>query len=260
MASAMLQSQKPTMLCLSSGKGGVGKTSLAVNLAVALSRMGKRVLVVDGDLGLANVDILLKISVKTTIRDILDKDINPLSAVVEVEPNLGVLPASSGVPEMVNLGPEEQVQLGNVLRSIAVHFDFVILDTAAGIGPSVLWFNSFADHNIIVLTPDPTSLTDAYALIKVLSRDYQRQHFYLLLNQVEDEQESRQTFNSLAQVASKFLQLQLHYLGAVPRDPAVRKAVHHRVPFVKQAPQSKAAKAILGLAGRIQDLSFCNLD
>jgi flagellar biosynthesis protein FlhG len=255
MVSTMQQSMEPVMLCLSSGKGGVGKTSLAVNLAVALAHKGRRVLVVDGDLGLANVDILLGISVKTTIRDILDSGSDPMAAVVYAEPNLGVLPASSGVPDMVNLGPEDQAQLGSVLRSIAAHFDFVLMDTAAGIGPSVLWFNAFVDHNIVVVTPDPTSVTDAYALIKILSRDYQRQRFHLLLNQVTDEQEGRQTYNGLAQVAHKFLQLNLNYLGAVPKDAAVIKAVQQQTPFVKQTPQSKAAKAVGKLAERIQCLA-----
>ena len=244
----------PVMLCLSSGKGGVGKTSLAVNLAVALVELGQKVLIVDGDLGLANVDILLGIEVQTTIRDILDNDSDPLTAVVSWEPNLGVLPSSSGVPEMVNLGPEDQVLLEEVLRSIARHFDYVIMDTAAGIGPSVLWFNSFVEHNLVVLAPDPTSLTDAYALIKVLARDYKRQRFHLLLNLVTDEKESLQTYNGLAKVAEKFLNLQLHYLGSVPRDPAVHKAIHHQNPFVRQFPQSRAAKAIHELAKRLVNL------
>ncbi len=245
------QTSKPVMLCLSSGKGGVGKTSLAVNLGVALAHMGRKVLIVDGDLGLANVDILLGIQVQCTIRDVLDNESDPMAAVVFLEPNLGVLPSSSGVPEIVNLGPEDQAQLGDVLSSIAQHFDFVIMDTAAGIGTSVLWFNAFVEHNLVVLTPDPTSLTDAYALIKVLSRDFKRQRFYLLLNLVTDEQESRETYSGLAKVAAKFLQLQLHYLGSVPRDPAVHKAIHHQTPFVTQSPNSKATKAIQKLAKNI---------
>jgi flagellar biosynthesis protein FlhG len=241
----------PAMLCLSSGKGGVGKTSLTVNLAVALAQLGSKVLIVDGDLGLANVDILLGIEVQTTIRDILDNNSDPMAAVVYVEPNLGVLPASSGVPDMVSLGPEDQALLEQLLRSIAQHFDFVIMDTAAGIGPSVLWFNSFVDHNLVVLTPDPTSLTDAYALIKVLARDYKRQRFHLVLNLVTDEQESLQTYNGLAKVAAKFLQLKLNYLGSVPRDPVVHKAIHHQTPFVKQSPRSKAARAVQEIAKRL---------
>lgn len=251
MASKSERERAPVMLCLSSGKGGVGKTSLTVNLAVALAELNQKVLIVDGDLGLANVDILLGLQVQSTIRDILGSDSDPMAAVVYVEPNLGVLPASSGVPEMVNLGTEEQALLKEVLSSIARHFDYVIMDTAAGIGQSVLWFNSFVEHNIVVLAPDPTSLTDAYALIKVLSRDYKRQHFHLILNLVTDEQESRQTYNGLAKVASKFLQLQLNYLGSVPRDPAVYKAIHHQVPFVQQSPGSRAAKAVQELAKRV---------
>jgi flagellar biosynthesis protein FlhG len=251
MASKTESERAPVTLCLSSGKGGVGKTSLTVNLAVALAGLSQKVLIVDGDLGLANVDILLGLQVQTTIRDILDSDSDPMAAVVYVEPNLGVLPASSGVPEMVNLGPEDQTLLKEVLSSIARHFDYVIMDTAAGIGQSVLWFNSFVEHNIVVLSPDPTSLTDAYALIKVLSRDYKRQHFHLVLNLVTDEQESQQTYIGLAKVASKFLQLQLNYLGSVPRDPAVYKAIHHQTPFVRQSPGSKAAKAVQELAKRV---------
>ncbi|HBZ56547.1 MAG TPA: hypothetical protein DEO88_14170 [Syntrophobacteraceae bacterium] len=251
---SMKRVHEPVMLCLSSGKGGVGKTSLAVNLAVALVDLGQKVLIVDGDLGLANVDILLGIEVHTTIRDILDNDSDPLTAVVPVETNLGVLPSSSGVPEMVNLGPEDQTLLEEVLRSIAQHFDFVVMDTAAGIGPSVLWFNSFVEHNLVVLAPDPTSLTDAYALIKVLARDYKRQHFHLLLNLVTDEKESLQTYNGLAKVAAKFLGLELHYLGSVPRDLAVHKAIHHQNPFVRQSPRSRAAKAVQELAKRLMEL------
>jgi len=191
----MARIQDPVTLCVTSGKGGVGKTSLAVNLAFALAQRGQHVLIVDGDLGLANVDVLLRLSVQRTIRDVLESGADPLEAVIYLERNLGVLPASSGVPEMVTLGPEEQAQLGEALTSISSHFNYVLVDTAAGIGPSVLWFNNFVNHNIIVLTPDPTSLTDAYALIKILARDYNRNRFYLVLNLVTSEQEGRQNYN-----------------------------------------------------------------
>lgn len=241
----VLKASKPLMACLSSGKGGVGKTSLTVNLAFALAQKGLRVLVVDGDLGLANVDVLLGLQVKTNIRDIMDREADPMEAVVYVEPRLGVLPASSGVPDLANLGPEDHRQLGEIVRAIADHFDIVLVDTAAGIGPSVLWFNSFVDYNILVLTPDPTAITDAYALIKVLSRDYHRKRFHLLLNQVKNEQEARQVYEHLAKVASHFLSLNLVYLGAVPRDEAVSKGVRNQAPFVKLTPQSKAALAVL---------------
>jgi flagellar biosynthesis protein FlhG len=251
MAKTTIRNSKPVTACLSSGKGGVGKTSLTVNLAFALAQKGARVLVVDGDLGLANVDVLLGLQVQTTIRDILDRGADPLEAVVYVEPQLGVLPSSSGVPDLANLGPEDHQELGGILRSIGSHFDVVLVDTAAGIGSSVLWFNTFVDYNILVLTPDPTAMTDAYALIKVLSRDYQRKSFHLLLNNVKNETEARQVYEHLARVASHFLDLRLEYLGGVPHDPAVSKGVRDQVPFIKIAPQSKAALTLSRHADRI---------
>lgn len=244
----------PVMLCVTSGKGGVGKTSLTVNMAFALSRQGHRVLIVDGDLGLANIDVLLALNVKQTIRDVLERGGDPMEAVVYVEPNLGILPASSGVPEMVALGPDDQQQLGDILGSISTHFDYVLLDTAAGIGSSVLWFNSFAARNIVVVTPDPTSLTDAYALIKVLSRDYGLDSFFLLINQAASEQEGRQTYETLSRVAKQFLNLDTTFLGAIPLDKAVTRAVREQSPFILAAPQSKAAQALFQVAARVAGL------
>lgn len=242
-------------LCLSSGKGGVGKTSITVNLGWALARKGLRVLVVDGDLGLANVDILLGLAVQKTIRNILENDEDPREAVVYLTPNFGILPASSGVPEMVAIGPDDQNQLGLILKSLGAHFDYVLLDTAAGIGSSVLWFNLFADHNIIIFSADPTSLTDAYALIKILSRDHHRDRIHLLLNFVESEQEGHQTYDTMARVTKKFLNLDPGFLGSIPRDVAVVKAVREQSPFIENDPQSKASRAIMALADKILTLS-----
>jgi flagellar biosynthesis protein FlhG len=250
----MGKSGGPVTLCITSGKGGVGKTSVTVNLAYALARSGQRVLIVDGDLGLANVDVLLRLSVGKTLRDILDTNSDPLEAVVYVEPNLGILPANSGVPEMVTLGPDEQAQLGDVLDAISEHFDFVLVDTAAGIGPSVLWFNNFAQYSIVVVTPDPTSMTDAYALIKIMARDYDRDRFYLLMNSVGNALEGRQIYDNLQKVAQKFLNIHLQYLGIVPEDKAVIRGVREQVPFIRQSPQSEAARAVYALAELIRML------
>ena len=250
----MSTKKPPVTLCITSGKGGVGKTSLTVNLAFALAEKGARVLIVDGDLGLANVDVLLGLSVKRTIRDVLDSGADPLESVIYLEPNLGVLPASSGVPEMVTLGPEDQSRLGSVLTTISSHFDYALMDTAAGIGPSVLWFNSFVNHNIIVLSPDPASLTDSYALIKILSRDHNRKNFHLVINLANSDEEGLQTYETLEKVAKKFLNLDLQYLGTVPDDKSVHKAVRGRYPFIQKAPQSKASQALFDLADRIKML------
>lgn len=253
----MKKAGSPVKICISSGKGGVGKTNITVNLAYALAGKGQRVLVIDGDLGLANVDVVLGLSVQTTLRDILEGSGNLMDAVVYVEPNLGVLPASSGVPDMVSLGAEDQAQIAEVLNSIAVsgRFDYLLMDTAAGIGSSVLWFNRFADHNIVVITPDPTSMTDAYALIKVLSRDYDRTAFLLLMNLVSNPQEGDQVFDTMARVAKQFLNISLQSLGAMPQDKSVVKAVREQKPFMKTEPYGRAAQAIEVIAGRILALS-----
>jgi flagellar biosynthesis protein FlhG len=128
------------------------------------------------------------------------------------------------------------------------------MDTAAGIGPSVLWFNAFVDHNIVLLTPDPTSLTDAYALIKTLSREFQKDRFQLILNFAEDEEEARQTFLRIQTVAKRFLDVEIAYLGAIPDDDAVNKAVRRQLPFIQSLPECKAARAVQRLATKLEGL------
>ena len=212
----------PRILCVTSGKGGVGKTSFTVNFAIALTRNNSRVLVIDGDMGLANVDVLLRLSVKSNIRDILESGADPRQALIFARPNLAILPGSSGVPEMVSLGENQQERLAGFIKEVASDFDYVIIDTAAGIGSSVLWYNRFADHNIFILSPDPTSMTDAYALIKLLSQ--------------------------------RFLNLELFHMGSISEDKAVRQAVLDQVPFIEQAPGSKAARAVRDLAKQVHAL------
>ena len=251
---------EPKYWCITSGKGGVGKTCLSVNLAFALARQGRRVLLVDGDLGLANVDVLLGLEVRTTVRDVLDRGADPDTALIPVHPLLSVLPASSGVPEMANLGPDDQDLLQETLQAMAASFHYVILDTAAGLGPAVLWFNAISDLSLVVATPDPTALTDAYALIKVLAQSRQGCRFGVVLNCVQDEAEARQIFDTLDRAAERFLGMRLHYLGAVPIDPAVKKAVRDQAPFLNAAPQSRAAQALLGLADRLKALDLDRLE
>ena len=241
-------------LCITSGKGGVGKTSLTVNLAIALSQKGKKILVVDGDMGLANVDVLMRLSARKTIGDVLEGGLNPLESVIDVSRNLSVLPGGSGVPEMVSLGSEKQDLLGEFLISVARHFNCVLIDTAAGIGSSVLWFNTFAHYNIIVLSSDPTSLTDAYALIKVLARDYNLTQFNIVVNFARSTKESRMTYEAIKKVTKKFLNLDLRYLGEIHEDKVVRNAILEQLPFIQQAPNSKASRAVFKLADRIQML------
>ena len=249
-----LNKRSPRTLCVTSGKGGVGKTSFSVNFAIALTRNDRRVLVVDGDMGLANVDVLLRLSVKSNIRDILENGADPRQALIFARPNLAVLPGSSGVPEMVSLGESQQDRLAGLIKDVSSDFDYVIIDTAAGIGSSVLWYNRFSDHNIFILSPDPTSMTDAYALIKLLSRDHGINRFNLVLNFVRGVREGCHTVDTIQRVTQRFLNLELAHLGNIPEDRAVRKAVLDQVPFIEQAPGSKAARAVHDLAERVHRL------
>ena len=250
----VLRKKTPRTLCVTSGKGGVGKTSFTVNFAIALTRNGRRVLIIDGDMGLANVDILLRLSVKNNIRDILNSGADPRQALIFARPNLAVLPGSSGVPEMVSLGDKQQDRLATFIQSVSADFDDVIVDTAAGIGSSVLWYNRFCDHNIFILSPDPTSMTDAYALIKLLSQDYGINRFNLVLNFVRGIREGNHTVDTIKRVTQRFLNLELSHLGSIPEDRAVHQAVLDQVPFIEQAPGCKAARAVHYLAEQIQKL------
>lgn len=251
----MAQRKKtPRTLCVTSGKGGVGKTSFTVNFAIALTRANRRVLVVDGDMGLANVDVLLRLSVKSNIQDILESGADPRQALIFARPNLAILPGSSGVPEMVSLGQNQQERLADFIKDVSSDFDYVIIDTAAGIGSSVLWYNRFSDHNIFILSPDPTSMTDAYALIKLLSRDHGINRFNLVLNSVRGVREGNHTVNTIQGVTKRFLDLQLFHLGSIPEDKAVQRAVLDQVPFIEQTPGSKAARAVRDLSERVHTL------
>ena len=176
------------------------------------------------------------------------------SEMSSVSKNLGVLPASSGVPAMLNLGQREQSLLESLLRKVSSGYDLVLVDTAAGIGQSVLWLNNFADHPVVVVTPDPTSMTDAYALIKVMARDHDRDHLQVVVNGFGSPGEDHEVFATLQSVAERFLQVRLQHLGSVPQDPEVAKAVRRQVPFLETSPASRAARAVLDLSEAVEQL------
>ncbi len=242
---------KPHIISVSSGKGGVGKTSFTVNLAVALSQKKQKVLLIDGDLGLANVDIVLGLNVKHSLREIVEEERDPMDTLVEIMPGFSVLPASSGVPEMASLSYEEQAFLIDSLEHITGKFDYVLVDTAAGIGESVLWFNDWADTNFVILTPDPTSMTDAYALIKIMHTRYEKNNFSLIINHVKNKKEENEVFANMSAVLEKFLGIKPNNQGAIPRDGAVANAVRTQTPFLISQPKTRASLAIMEICNKI---------
>ena len=241
----------PKTICVSSGKGGVGKTSFTVNLATALAGKDKQVLLIDGDLGLANVDVILGLNVRHTIRETIEEGRDLASSMVEIIPGFMVLPASSGVPEMANLSLGEQAFLTSSLEDIIDRFDYVLVDTAAGIGDSVLWFNTWAQENIVIITPDPTSLTDAYALMKVLHSRHGKNDFHLMINSVKSKKEGQEVFDNMSLVLERFLKIKPQKIGAMPQDSNVANAIRQQKPFFVAAPECRASKEINAVSDRI---------
>ncbi|MEW6595245.1 MAG: MinD/ParA family protein [Thermodesulfobacteriota bacterium] len=246
--------QRAKKICISSGKGGVGKTSFAVNLATSLAARQKKVLLIDGDLGLANVDVLLGLNVRHTVRENIEEGRDLAGLLLPVAAGFHLLPATSGVPEMASLSYEEQHELIRALDAIMDQFDFVLVDTAAGIGDSVLWFNAWADLNVVIVSPDPTSMADAYALIKVMVARHRKNAFQLVTNSITSPQEGREIFEGLSGVAAKYLRITASHLGALPHDPAVVRAIRSRKPFLLDAPESKVSLAVMQIADKILEL------
>ena len=236
-------------LAVTSGKGGVGKTNLVVNMGIELSRLGRRVLIIDADLGLANVDVVLGLNPEYTLHDVIHGEKNIEEIIVTHESGMQILPAASGVSEMSNLSSEEKLMILQELDGLKTQADTVIIDTAAGISDTVLYFNIAAQDRLVVATGEPTSLTDAYALIKVLHLNHQEKRFKLVVNNVPDLGSAKQVFRKLAAATEHFLSdVSLDYLGYVPSDQAVNRAVMQQKPLAVAFPNSPAAQGIRGLA------------
>jgi flagellar biosynthesis protein FlhG len=240
------------VMAISSGKGGVGKTNVVVNLALAFDRLGKRVLILDADLGLANVDILLGLAPRYHIGHVLEGSKRLEEVLVPGPGNIRVMPASSGVQELTRLTDEQKLLFLELLDGLEAEIDILLIDTGAGISDTVLYFNVAAQEKIIVVTAEPTSLTDAYALIKVLYTKHGERHFKVLTNNVKDDQTGKSIFTQISKVADHFLDgLSLDYLGNIPSDACMPKAVVQQKPLLEAFPQAAAAKAFTVLAGKL---------
>lgn len=215
---------------------------MVINLALLLAAgFNSRVLVVDCDLGLANVDILLGLSPEKNLYDVLKGEIDLANVVIETDVGFDVLPASSGVSEMADISAGDQGDLLTLLTQLFRMYDVVLLDTGAGITSTVIRFNQVAHENIVLLTPEPTSITDAYALIKVLRNRTGRNRFYLLINMVKNEGEGLQVGKHLSDVVHRFLEIETSYLGHVVMDDNVQRAVLKQRAFSQVFPNSPAA-------------------
>jgi flagellar biosynthesis protein FlhG len=270
------------VISFTGGKGGTGKTTLVVNVAQALARQGRRVLLFDADFGLANVDILLGIRPQRTLHDYLVGEATLEEILIPGPEGITVIPASSGIEMMGALSGEQRLQLLHGIEAIAGEYDYLLIDTQAGIGPDVMYFNAASSEVVIVMTPEPTSLTDAYSLIKVLASNYGEKRIAVIMNNVSGldqanssverqnapgqsmprsrsqllEDAANRAFLRLQRAVERFLQLELRLIGFVPTDPAVAEAVRQQQAVLTLFPSSSAARSIAGIAERIDSEFF----
>ncbi|MEX2673569.1 MAG: MinD/ParA family protein [Phycisphaeraceae bacterium] len=239
------------IMAVTSGKGGVGKTNLSVNLAVRLATMGRRVVLLDADLGLANADVLLNLSIRANLAHVIAGRKNIDQAMVEAPGGFTLVPGASGLAQMANLAPDERRRLMAMMRDLATNHDLVIIDTGAGIGPNVLSFLLAADELLVVTTPEPTSITDAYALIKAVARQRENIPVSLLVNMVRDRAEGRQVYERINAVCKRFLNMTLSDAGHVVSDARVPQGVRRRTPFIIDTPDAPASLCIGQLAHKL---------
>jgi flagellar biosynthesis protein FlhG len=234
-------------ISITSGKGGVGKTTLVCNLAYELGKMGHRVLILDGDLGMANVDIMFGQRARQNVSHVLSGECTLEEVMIEVASNICLIPGGSGVYGLSRLDPLQKHILLDQVSKLNRCFDFMIVDTAPGIDDNVLYLNSAAQEIMVVVTPDPTSLTDAYALIKVLNQRHRENRFSVVTNMVKDENEARQVFQKLSDVASRFLCVSLDFRGFIPNDLILRQSNRSQqlvVEVQSRCPSSLAIRAL----------------
>ncbi len=236
------------VIAVTGGKGGVGKTSVALNLATGLAALGKRVLFLDGDLGLANADVLLGIAPRYTLAHVLSGERTLEEIIVETPQGFHLVPAASGVAQLADLSQAEHLGIVRAFSSLARKLDVLIVDTAAGIGQGVLQFSQASQEVLIVIRDEPTSITDGYALIKVLSREHGVQRFRAVVNMSRRPGEGPALFRKLERVTSRFLDVVLDYVGEIPEDTWMRRAIREQRPVIAAFPSSPSAVALKNVA------------
>ena len=239
------------VISVTSGKGGVGKTNVVVNLAAALTQLGRKVLVLDADMGLGNIDVMLGLASEYNLYHLINGE-KKLNEVITTGPGgMKILPAGSGIQELSELTPNQKLNLLAELDKLDSSIDFVLIDTAAGISGNVMYFNTAAQDIIVVASPEPTSITDAYALMKILHTKYGESRFRLLVNMVRDMGEGREVYRKLSTAADRFLNISIDYIGYIMHDKSVGLSVRNQRSVVDLYPNSDAGRSYSSLARTI---------
>lgn len=245
------------VITVTSGKGGVGKSSISVNLAIALSKLGKRVIILDADFGLANIEVMLGIRPEYNLADLMFRGKNLADIITKGPENIGFISGGTGIHELTNLTRDQIVYLIQKLVELDEIADIIIIDTGAGIADSVLEFVAASSEVLLIATQEPTSITDAYALLKTLNRktDFSLQEtvIKIVANRTDTYEEGKELYDKLSLVVNKFLDLKLEYLGAIPQDINVSKAVMRQKPAILAYPNSHFAKVIKGFAKTLSE-------
>jgi flagellar biosynthesis protein FlhG len=239
------------MISVTSGKGGVGKTNIAANLAYLLAGMNQKAMVLDADAGLANIDVILGINSPYNLSHVLSGEMTLADTLVDGPGGIKILPSASGMPEMTDLSRGQKITLIDELNALNNSLDYILIDTAAGISANVTYFNMAAGEIIVVTSPEPTALTDAYALIKVLYQRYAKKRFRLIVNMVHSQTEAKEVYNRLSHATDHFLNLTIEYLGYVLLDEKVKEAVLRQKAVAEIYPDSPAVHCLTKIAEQI---------
>ena len=246
------EGKKTRIITITSGKGGVGKTNLSVNMAIAFARIGKKVVVMDADLGLANVNVMLNVIPKYNLYHVIKKQKNVRDILVETEYGISIVAGASGFSQIANLGEEERQEFINELDTLSFA-DIIIIDTSAGVSGNVLDFIAVADDTVIITTPEPTAIADAYSIIKIIATEHESLNvdLKLVVNRAQGAAEAKNVADRMINVAGQFLFLKLDYLGFIYDDRAVPGAVRSQKPFMVSDPKSKASISVQHLVEKL---------
>lgn len=239
-------------VAITSGKGGVGKTTITANLAYNLARLGRKVLVFDGDLGMANVDIMFGTKSDGNIYEVLQGEKTIDEIITSLAPNIDLISGGSGVVEMSRLNSFERRALLDTVQDLDTQYDYLLIDTAPGIGDNVLYLNAAAQMSAVVINPDPASLADSYALIKILHKEHRENKFSIICNQVRDESDGLALFQRFSEVVNRFLYIGLDYWGSIPQDAMVRRSNQTQRLILKHDPQAEASKALAQVSNKLE--------